>query len=421
MEENESKQGLDYAQELKVQAKIEEAIELAILQNKERVSLDDGKSIIVLKIVMGKEKGTYDVFFGDRSLVTAKRDSSGKVRYQGYKLDLNKVQNNYNAEKMRIVATEEQRQQRNIERQVERGKDNKNILPKERRQDALQLEMEQKIKNGNAQQLEIDREVSTTENMRMFVERAWGISAKEIYRIKGNDSHSFKYVAKTGDSKKPYQEINVSHYNEGKNSMQQIWVMEDGQLKKKQVESLLLKGNYAIGTDVATNVMSENTKTYLIQRTPRGQYIGIAVGQKQGVNRNTSGDSIQKDFMSRENSIYDLEDIIASALLAEKINGFNKDGKLTTKEVEIVRRLKFDRNMDDSQVINTVKAICFLREKGYEPQEIKGIMEKVDGAIEKIEKGEVKKLVEELPGEDDNQKTMHDGHDGTRRRPHGWE
>lgn len=423
MEENESKQGQDLAQDLKIQFKIEEAIELAIFQNKETVTLEDGKTIIVLRVVMGKERDTYDVFFDEDSiLVTAKRDSSGKISYQGYKLDLlNKMQKRYNVERMRIVATEEQRQKRKIEKLVEKGKDYKDILPKGRQQQALNLEMDKKIKNGNAQQLEIDREVSTTENMRMFVQRAWGISAKEIYRVKGNDSHSFKYVAKTGNSKKPYQEIELSHFNEGRNSMQKIWVMEDGTLKQKTVDSLPIKGNCGIATDVADSVISQNTRTYLIQRTPRGQYIGIAVGQKQGVNRNTSGDSTQKDIMSRENSIYDLEDVIAAALLAEKIYGFNKDGKLTTKEVEIVRRLKFDRNMDDNEVANTVKAVCFLREKGFEPQEIKDIMEKVDGAIEKIEKGEVKKLQEEIPGGDDEQKTMHDGHDGTRRRPHGWE
>lgn len=416
MEENDK--GLDYAQDLKIQSKIEEAIELAILQNKETITLDDGRSIIILKVVMEKERDTYDVFLGNRNLTTAKRDRNGKISYQGYKLDLNKLQKRYNAERMQIISTDEQREKRKITNQVEKGKPNKDILPKDKQPEALKIEMEQKIKNGNAVQLEIDREISSTENMAMFVERAWGISAKEIYAVKGNDSHSFKYVAKTSNKENPYEEIDLSHQREGRNSSQKIFVMDNGQVKQKTVDSLLIKGNYAIATDVPDSVMGDTQKTYLVARTPNGKYLGMAVGQKQGINRNTSGDSIQKDFMSRENSVYDLEDIIDSALLAEKIYGFNKDGKLTTKEVEFVRKLKFDRNMDDEEVINTVNAISFLREKGYEPQEIKDILEKSEEAIEKIQKGKVEELEKEIPDED--QKTMHDGHDGPRRGPQGW-
>ena len=424
MEENESKQEKNLQADLKEQDKIKRAIEVALLNDKNKILLDDGKTTISLEIIKTKTEAEeiYDVQFDDDTTIARAKKTENGIVYDYYNRDLaKKIPSFFDLNRAQIVL-EEIRKTDQIKDEIEEGKDPKEMdLSDKDKNKALQMEMEQKIKNGNAQQLEIDREVSTTENMHMFVQRAWGISAKEIYRVKGNDSHSFKYVAKTGNSKEPYQEIDLSHYNEGRNSMQEIWVMEDGQLKRKQVESLLLKGDYAIGTDVATSVISENTRTYLIQRTPKGRYIGIDVGQKQGVNRNTSGDSIQKDFMSRENSIYDLEDVIAAALLAEKIYGFNKDGKLTTKEVEIVRRLKFDRNMDDSEVANTVKAVCFLREKGFEPQEIKDIMEKVDGAIEKIEKGEVKKLQEEVSGGDDNQKTIHDGHDGIRRRPHGWE
>ena len=424
MEENESKQEKNLQADLKKQDKIKKAIEVALLNDKNKILLDDGKTIISLEIIESKTEAEkiYDIQFDDDTTIARAKKTENGIVYDYYNRDLaKKIPSFLDLNRAQIIL-EEIRKTDQIKDEIEEGKDPKELnLSDQDKNKALQMEMEQKIKNGNAQQLEIDREVSTTENMRMFVQRAWGISAKEIYRVKGNDSHSFKYVAKIGNSKKPYQEIELSHFNEGRNSRQKIWVMENGTLKQKTVDSLPIKGNYGIATDVADSVISQNTRTYLIQRLPSGRYIGIAVGQKQGVNRNTSGDSIQKDFMSRENSIYDLEDVIDSALLAEKIYGFNKDGKLTTKEVEIVRRLKFDRNMDDSEVVNTVKAICFLREKGYEPQEIKGIMEKADGAIEKIEKGEVKKLEEEIPGGDDNQKTMHDGHDGTRIRPYGWE
>ena len=376
MEENESKQEMDYAQDLKIQAKIEEAIELAILQNKETISLDDGKSIIVLRVVMGKERDSYDVFLGNKNLVTVKRDSNGKISYQGYKLDLNKLQNKHNADQIRIVETAKQREQMKLKKQVSKGSE----VPKTKQSEALKIEMEQKIKSGKAVQMDSDREVSTTENMRMFVQRAFRVSAQEIYRVQGNDSHSFKYVAKTSNPDKPYEEIDLSHHREGTNSMQKIWIMEDGKLKEKTVDSMLLKGNYAIATDVADNTLTGHTRTYLAARTPNGKYIAIAAGQKQGVHRNTSGNSIQKDFMSRENTVYDLEDVVESAVLAEKIYGFNKDGKLTAKEIEIVRRFKFDKNMDDKEVVNIINAISLLREMGYEHNEIREIIDDVKDA-----------------------------------------
>lgn len=393
MEENESKQGQDYAQDLKIQSKIEEAIELAILQNKETVSLDDGRSIIVLKIVMGKERGTYDVFFADRNLVTVKRDNMGKLNFQGYKLDLSKLQNRYNAEKMRIILIETQREKRSITRQVEKGRENRDILPKEKQPDALRIEMEKKIANGQAKPMEIDRETSSTENMRMFIKRAWGVSAKEVYRVQGKDPHSFKYVVKTGNTKKPYEEIDLSHQREGRNSMQQITVMENGQFKKRTVSSLLLKGDYGIATAIPTSVASDNKTTYLVARTPKGKYIGIAAGEKQGVNRNTSSNRTQKDFMSRENSVYDLEDVIMAAELGEKIYGLNKDGKLTTEEVELVRRLKEERGMTDTEVVNTINAVGLLRKMGYDTSEIRRMMENANDAPKNKE--ETKKLAED--------------------------
>ena len=78
-----------------------------------------------------------------------------------YKSDLlNKLQKRYNIDKMRIVATEEQREKRRIEKLVEKGKDYKDVLLKEKQHEALRLEMENKIKSGDAQQLELDREIS---------------------------------------------------------------------------------------------------------------------------------------------------------------------------------------------------------------------------------------------------------------------
>ena len=175
--------------------------------------------------------------------------------------------------------------------------------------------------------------------------------------------------------------------------MQQITVMENGQFKKRTVSSLLLKGDYGIATAIPTSVASDNKTTYLVARTPKGKYIGIAAGEKQGVNRNTSSNRTQKDFMSRENSVYDLEDVIMAAELGEKIYGLNKDGKLTTEEVELVRRLKEERGMTDTEVVNTINAVGLLRKMGYDTSEIRRMMENANDAPKNKE--ETKKLAED--------------------------
>lgn len=411
MGENESKDGIDYAKELKIQNTIEEAINLAIMQGREEVRIEDGKSIVILRVIMSKEANTYEVFFGNSRLVTVKKDGNDNLSYRDYQLDLSKLEGRFNSENVEVLIQEGRKQnERRLKGQIEKGKESKEVTTKapQTQEYALQLELDRALKSGHAVEMDIDREFSTTENMRMFINRAFGVSAQRIYRVQGRDPHDFKYIAKTSNSKKPYQEINISSYEEGRNSGQKIWIMEDGVLKEKAVDSLLIRGNYAIATDVPDSVVSGNTQTYLAVRTPKGEYIAIEAGQKRGVNRNTSGDARQKDFMSRENTVYELDDIIEAAQLAERIYGLTKDGKLTTNEVEIVRRLKIEKSMQDHDIVNIINAICLLREMGYKPNEIKRVINDIKDAPDSKE--ETLKLAEKLE-KGDNEKTMHDGHD----------
>ena len=398
MAENESMQGKSLSQELSVQARIEEAIKNAIRENKEKIVLADGISLIVLEVKMGNERDTYDVLLEGKNIVTAKKDSTGKISYQNYKLNIDDAfKGRLNIENLRVVQAKE-RAQREVIRQVEKEREPKEVVPKDKQSDALRIEMENKIKTGRAVKMEMDRETSSTENMRMFMKRAWRVSAQEVYRVQGKDAHSFKYVAKTGNPEKPYEEINLSHRREGTNSMQQITVMENGQFKKRTVSSLLLKGNYGIATAIPTNVATGNKTTYLVARTPSGRYIGIAAGQKQGVNRNTSSDRIQKDFMSRENSVYDLEDVIAAAELGSKIYGLNNDGKLTAEEIELVRKLKDEKGMKDDEVIKTIKTVELLRKMGYDMNQIREMLENTKETPKN--KSEVEKLAEDRDDEE---------------------
>lgn len=372
----------DLAKQLAYEQGIKEKISIAILND--RYTVDIGNNVVInlgesQETELGKE---YDLILEEVVVGRAVREKKS-----------NKVNIKLN---MRMIAEKTQRETRK-RIQTQKSIDNGTVNPND--SNALRLEVEQGLRTGNTVRMDIDREISSTENMRMFVQRAWGISAKEIYRIRDKkDAHSFKYVAKTGNQN--YEAINLSTRSEGKNSNQKIWVMDKGVLKNKTVDSLLVKGEFAIATDVPDSTLSSNITTYLTQRTPRGEYIAIAAGQKSGINRNTTGDSIEKDFMSRENSVYELEDIIMAAQLAEQIYGFNKDGKLTAKEVEIVRMLKIDKNMDDTEVKDAIDIVIALKEMGYEQSDMKKIL----SAKSKEEILNLAKQVDEEAIGDDSQK-----------------
>lgn len=355
------------------QQEIQEEIANAIREGKEKVNIDFGGRVIInIKLLNSiDEKENYE-FNSDDDLIT------GKVTRNKKDIDVD-----VDFDKKRIHARMDQERYKN--RRIE--EDIKDHTVDSNNQEALKKEIETGLKNGNAHEMEIDREFSESENMRMFVRRAWGITADNIYRVKGKDPHDFKYVAKTTSGK--YQEIPLSTQSEGTNSRQNIFVMENGKLKEKEVDSLLLRGRYGIATDLAENVASQNTRTYLVSRTPSGEYIAIAAGQKSGVNRNTSGDELQKKYMGRGRSVYELEDTIEAAKLAEQIYALNKDGKLTTREVEMVKKFKIDKNMDNKEVFEAVTLVAELKDMGYECNEIKTILSARD-------KEEIIKLAKEV-------------------------
>lgn len=435
MEENESKQGKDLAQEQKKQDKIKEAIKLALLNNKRKVSLDDGKSTINLELMKidtdGDEANAerFSVWIDEDTKMADVSKSKKGIKFDYYNSELAKrIPSNFDIARARIVAEEEQREDIKMRKSIEKGNAPESISSDStKQQEAMAYQIERGLATGKVTEMEVNREFSESENMRMFVKRAWGISPKDIYRVPGKKSYDFKYVAKTTSGK--YQEIPLSTQSEGKNTRQSIFVMDNGVLKEKKVDSLLLKGRYGIATDLPESATSQNTKTYLVSRTPSGQYIAIAAGQKSGVNRNMSGDEIQKRMMARGRSVYELEDIIEATKLAEQIYALNKDGKLTTREVEMVKKFKIDRNMDDKEVFDAVTLVADLKDMGYECNEIKTILSaRSKEEIMKLAKevddhsressGKTKQMNEVNEDiENTGGKTLHDGHDGERLFP----
>lgn len=407
MAENESMQGKNLANDLSLQAKIEEAVKIAILQDKTNIILEDGRAKINLEIIKeNDEKDRYNVRLGKTNLVTASKDKNGIVKFGNYKIDLKQMQNKIDVRNIEIRMQDEARTTKKVRNAVEDGKSIEQIDEETSKGDmALQMEVEQGLKNGNVVEMEMDREFSDGENMRMFVKRGFGVDAQQIYRDQGKDPHDFKYVAKTS---KGYQEINLSN-NEGTNTKQNIWVMHNGKLEEKEVAKIEGKGSYAIATEIPTSTASDNIRTYLAVRTPGEQYIAIAAGQKRGVNRNTSGNELQKDFMTRANSVYEIEDIAESAELAKKI--LNK-GKLSAEEVEMVRKLKDDEGMSDKEIETVIDTVSILKnELGYKPNEIKEILGDVLKAPDSKEATiKLAKQLDEKERRNQNAKGFHDDH-----------
>ena len=378
-DEQKIKDQKDLALLLAKQQEIQDKIANAIRDEKAKVDIDffGERTIINVKLLesIDEYKDKYTFNTQDNSIF-------GVVEYDKDTKKA-KVDVDFDKKKTHELMDEKRHKETKIEKDVKNHTVNKND------QIALQKEIEIGLKNGNVTEMEINREISESENMHMFVKRAWGVDAKNIYRVRGKGTHDFKYVAKTSSGK--YQEIDLSTKSEGKNSRQKIWIMENGDLKEKEVDSLLLKGRYGIATDIPENVASQNIRSYLVTRAPSGRYIAIAASQRSGVNRNTSQDRIQKYNLARGRSVYELEDIMDSAKIAEQIYAFNKDGKLTTREVEMVKRFKIDKNMDNKEIFDAVTLVVELKDMGYESEQIKRIL----SARDKQEIGKLAREVDE--------------------------
>ena len=389
------------------QQEIQNEIANAIREGKESVIIDFGQEI-VLTIKPAKllddsiDSNEYIERYGfssdDKSITgNATKDKTGKIEVD---VDFNNIRINERSD-------EKRRKQRKIDASIKKHRVDKND------QEALRQEIEVGLKKGNVIKMDIDREFSSSENMDMFIKRAFKINPQEVYRVQGDNPHDFKYIAKTGNSKEPYVEIPLSSHREGHNSRQKIWILENGQLREKTVDSLMLKGNYGIATDVPDNSTKDHTRTYLVSRTHNGRYLAIAAEEKSGVNRSLKRDDTAKDFSQRSKSLWEIEDIIESALLAERIGALIKDKKLSTKEVELVKELKIDNNMNDEEVIDTINAVSVLKKYGYNERQIQKVLKSFreipdDKKVDKMIDGAERK-------EQSSAKTMSDGHEDEER------
>lgn len=420
----------DLNQDLQIEQLIKDAITLAILNNESHATIDGRIAEIDLDIYqIDKDDDTYQVDFDeDTTIARVKRTSDG-VKFDFYNSD---IQKNFSSEFDWSFAINAQRKEHIMRREIQRGKDAKDLKLEGRdRQSAMQEELNQKLKAGKANKIEIDREFSNNETMRMFLKRVWKIDATELYRVQdGHDMHSCKYVAKTHNSKESLQELDISAYREGHNPKQKVMVFENGEIKEKTFDNLMLKGNYGIAYDFQDSVMSGHNKSYLVSRVPgvpggHGEgYLAIPLEEKSGVNRNLKSDMEQKNAMSKTETIWDIEELIRSAQLAEKIGALTKDKKLTTGEVSMVRELRQDLNLNDEEVIDTINAVSVMHECGLSETQIKKSLDNFR-EVPKNPKAMIK-VQQDLKGKDLSQeekeetaKTMFDGYENGPEHKHG--
>lgn len=355
----------DYEKMLALQKRIKEKVAQAIRDGK---FIDGKKKVFIgdtLVINVKRKKGSADnyEFEAQKKSISGKatKDSTGKIDVD---IDLD-------SQTVHLIIDKKIREQLDARKRIEEHQVD------DKTGDILKQEIEQGLTNGNAVRMETRRENTRTETFGMFVRRAFGEKdVHEVYRVKGKDPHDFKYVIEKSDG--TYKKIDISTRSEGRNNFQKVWIMKDGKLQEKAVDSLLLKGQYGIATDIPENVASNNTTTYMVQRLPNGQYIGIEVAQASGVNRNTSGNIAQKDLMSKTKSKYQLEDTVEAANLAQGIEPIMQDGILTTEELMLVKKLKEEKNMSNREVKATVDTIVCLRELGFKCNEIEQMLSKWD-------------------------------------------
>ena len=363
MEENQK----DIATYEKKIEEISEQINIAILNDKDYVQIDDGKSVIHVNVSKSLEKkGSYDVKFGGKTIATVKKGD--KVPTERIKQEMSKYR-----ERMDL---------NNINAAIGRTPTEKEKLNKESIR--TEKELKEALKEGRAEKLRTGREITAAgEDLSLMLNRMFGERAHEVYRVRDkNDSHKFKYIGKGNDG--TYFEPKGSRANEGTNARQKCWVLNrDGTFEQKTVDDMKVFGKYVMATDI--NTVTDDTKTLVGQRTPRGEYILMPALDHRIAD--TSANSNIKDVLARGNSVWEIDDVILAAKLGNTIRGTKKDGKLSAEEVEFIKKLKKEGVSDEKvkRIVNAVLIVGELKDQGLNDASIKAILDTVDSVADQIE------------------------------------
>lgn len=259
------------------------------------------------------------------------------------------------------------------------SKQGKNLTTEEK--DIKKIELETAIKENRAVPLRMDREITEGESMHMMMQRMFGVDCHQMWRIKGKGTHDFKYIG-IDDSGKVV-EPNGSTSREGSNPNQKVIVMKkDGTFVEKTVDHMIIKGRFAIYTDIPDGELSDRTAIGIAIRGPGERY--LAIEGLDSRNNEASNDSIIKESMTRAKSIYEVDDVARASKLAEKVSSLNWDGKITAEEVELVKKLT-QEGIPENGIVSILNFVHELKELGLNNTQIKAIIDTADSITEQIE------------------------------------
>ena len=251
-------------------------------------------------------------------------------------------------EKQEEEKQEEQKDEKDLSEDLEEKEEDSKEEPKK--------EEENKKKNNDStkwQEMDLDREFSNSDTLRVWIKDVLGVAPDKVYR-KQTGPHDFEYVAETNGE---YEPLDLSTDQEGKNTMQQVYIVkEDGTLELDEVDSLLLTkdGNYGIATKVPDGIATDVTKSFEVKRTKDGKYVATQLIEKTGPYRDAN--QAGKEIADRDRSIYDIEEDLDEVENAENSDMEIAEDGVTVEEIDIIQELKKE-GYKDKEIDNIIKRI----------------------------------------------------------------
>lgn len=363
----------DLAIEQSFEQMIENEIALAEIKGEKvaTITLKEGKATINIKIEKGSEPGDYTIYM--QGYPIANRKSNGKDVNYSYTRNLRYVDD---------FITEF-----NIEEAIRVH--NKKMQEKNDSSAKLQKELEQAIKDGKAEPIRTGREITSGEPLSELTNRMFGDKMHEVYRIRGNDAHSFKYVGLNNAGK--YVEFGGSTKHEGTNPDQKVFILTTaGKLEEKTVDHLTTNGKYAIATDIPDSAIADRTRTLVGNRLPSGRYLFIEALDSR--NASASNNEFVKEILTRGESQYDMEVLIDVMELSPKIEALNSDGVIQSEEIELALKLRNEGYNDDeiTTVINYIHSSdsVDINSKELDNTKIRAILDSTETTAEQIKEAE---------------------------------
>jgi len=367
----------DLAIEQAFEQMIENEINIAIKNNKTEATIklnDGGKAVITIKIEKATKPEAYRIYMQGHHLASI--DMNGEYNYRMKLKDIEKATPEISITKAIAAYNARTRQEK-----LGDGSDSAK----------LQKELEKAKKEDRAEPIRTGREITSGESLSELTNRMFGEKMHEVYRIRGKDAHSFKYVGLNNAGK--YVEFGGSTKHEGTNPDQKVFILTTaGKLEEKTVDHLMTNGKYAIATDIPDSAIADRTRTLVGNRLPSGRYLFIEALDSR--NASASNNKFVKHFLTRGESQYRMEDVADAIELAQKIRGLNSDGSVTAEELELVVKLK-EKGYDGDEINDVINFIHDLSSKELDNTKIRAILDSTETTANQIEEMEKAHITEE--------------------------